>query len=1161
MDSLTTLNTFAATSVPYTDEAAGSATLTNRYQINGVIDTSLPVMENLEKICSASGSWLSYDVSTGKWGVVINRTGSSVASFNNSNILGPISVSGTGLKDLYNAVRVEFPNRDIRDASDFVKIELPAGDKNSNELPNTLNLAYDNINEPVQAQLLGFIELKQSRVDLIITFETDYSNINLQAGDLIDVTNTQFSFSAKIFRIITIAEKQGDSALTLEITALEYDTTVYSTADLSRFVRSDSTGIITIGSIGTPGTPVVTKFESDVRPRIVVTSTAPTGIVEAMEFWRTTDVLLAESARSYQQIGTQRPTGGGTYSSGTTVTFELDTLNSSNFFIKTRGINDLTVGQFSTPSGLVEYVPEQVTDAIDPNTNIKDALGAIATAQTLFTLLGLLDDLLGAATGKSIWTRIKELFEEATGLNLNTPGAIQGAVFPSSTLTTTAATGNGTTVTLSFATQATAPFNVGQTITVSGLVPAGYNGAQIVTAVTVNSVSYANATTGAQTTPGTITFTGTITVNDDGVLRTNALTSLNFAGAGVTATSSGGAVTVTIPGAAGGGGLNILNSPVVDDYLVYNGKGWVAVPTCCTPVPYPEGWEPGAVDNSEECELSFSTKFPPDRNDFQDPTTNPPLTSDTARVTGSYFIYVNPPEGRSFKGNITAGTGTAYLYESDGTLKDSKTAAECIFTKDLIEIPFITRDYATDYYILIDEGLATYCNCPTPAIKADTLEGSWNFNTPPSTYSLSPYAPTPNNFVSPTVSAPLFSSSSPTGTVCPSPRLRLTFNNETVAGTGSIEIKRVSDDITVDTISASSGSGIITYSNVTPSATSGTGTDAKFNITSYPAVYTVSGQTTPPYYTAAVASEGKGYEQDDTITIPGTLLGGTSSGNDCILTVLDTKGEGETKAIGDNIKKGQIVSVEVQETSTPAAKTLDFGIINSLAIGPQYYVVFPQGTVRKNVIDCNERDVSPVAALTKNANTYFSISPVLIVTGKTVKSEPVVVGNDQKVNPQSNIGIVFNQTISFHTSGSVRLYNSSGTEIQAFDVAKTFTANKVSELIWIEGSTLYVNPTVDMNFDTTYYVLIDAGVVVDSCSRVYTGLTDVNTVRFKTDAGPVATLQPLNASGSVNQTGIVMDFDRTVEPSTGLVSIIDVNTSTTIATVASTDPSVSITEI
>ena len=53
----------------------------------------------------------------------------------------------------------------------------------------------------------------------------------------------------------------------------------------------------------------------------------------------------------------------------------------------------------------------------------------------------------------------------------------------------------------------------------------------------------------------------------------------------------------------------------------------------------------------------------------------------------------------------------------------------------------------------------------------------------------------------------------------------------------------------------------------------------------------------------------------------------------------------------------------------------------------------------------------------------------------------------------------------------------------------------------------------------------------------------------------------MNASGSVNQTGIVMDFDRTVEPSTGLVSIIDVNTSTTIATVASTDPSVSITEI
>ena len=963
MDSLTTLNTFAATSVPYTDEAAGAATLTNRYQINGVIDTSLPVMENLEKICSASGSWLSYDVSTGKWGVVINRTGSSVASFNNSNILGPISVSGTGLKDLYNAVRVEFPNRDIRDASDFVKIELPAGEKNSNELPNTLNLAYDNINEPVQAQLLGFIELKQSRVDLIITFETDYSNINLQAGDLISVTNSQFSFSAKIFRIITIAEKQGDSALTLEITALEYDTTVYSTADLSRFVRSDSTGIISIGSIGTPGTPVVTKFESDVRPRIVVTSTAPTGIVEAMEFWRTTDVLLAESARSYQQIGTQRPAGGGTYSSGTTVTFELDTLNSSNFFIKTRGINDLTVGQFSSPSGLVEYVPEQVTDAIDPNTNIKTALGAIATAQTIFTLLNLLDDLLAGITGKSIWDRIKDLFQESTGINLNTP----------------------------------------------------------------NSVSVP------------------ITISDEGVLKTNQLTSINFVGSGVTVSNTGGAVTATITGGSGSG-LSVVNSPDESDTVAWNGTAWVAVEPCC-PITWPTGYAPGYTPPVPTCYLTFNTRYPPDRTTQVDPLTG--ASSDLAPITGNYYLVMGAGGATTFHGPVSAGSGDIKLYKSDGTLVETKTASQLTFDKNVVSIPFSTRSLKTDYYIIMDEGVIAYCSCVSPAITAATGAGAWNFNTP--AYSTTAYTVTGSDFTAPNSTIPTVSSYAPSGAnVCPNGDLTITWNTTVLKNVGNIYIKRFSDDVTAQTIDAS--------------------------------------------------------------------------------------------------------------TATGSGATLNYGALSALASNTQYYIQADAGIVKSNNGDCFQQALS--AAITKASNRTFTTYAGLSIIGFVVDSDPPIASDPtyQKVNPQSNIGIQFNRSIDLHSTGTITLNSSAGVH-QTFDVSDIWNTDKVSELIWISGGdTLYINPTTDMSLDVTYWVLLSSGCVKDACNTVFAGLADVNTIRFKTDAGPVSSTPTFDGSGSVNQTGIVMNFDRTVEPSTGLVRIFDASNNL-IATVDSSDPSVSITEV
>ena len=117
-------------------------------------------------------------------------------------------------------------------------------------------------------------------------------------------------------------------------------------------------------------------------------------------------------------------------------------------------------------------------------------------------------------------------------LDANTPGnwcagvgygrqpsgsSVATATFAPQTLTTTAASGNGATATLSFATQALPPFYVGQTISISGVTPSGYvpvGNTAVVTACTVSSVSYSNITTGAQTVAGTVTAAGNaITLN------------------------------------------------------------------------------------------------------------------------------------------------------------------------------------------------------------------------------------------------------------------------------------------------------------------------------------------------------------------------------------------------------------------------------------------------------------------------------------------------------------------------------------------------------------------------------------------------------------------------------------------------------------------------
>lgn len=216
----------------------------NIFSINGVIDTGKPVLQNMSEIASAAGCWMTYDITAGKWSVIINQPGSSVASFNDSNIIGGINVSSTGLTEVYNAVEIEFPHKDLVDRKDYIKLSIPSGDRYPNEPDNVLTINTELINDPIQAELIAARELKQSRIDKVIQFRTDFSKVGLRAGDLISVTNTAYGFSSKVFRIISLQDEDTDDGnIVISITALEYDATVYSTAGLIRTLRERNNGI------------------------------------------------------------------------------------------------------------------------------------------------------------------------------------------------------------------------------------------------------------------------------------------------------------------------------------------------------------------------------------------------------------------------------------------------------------------------------------------------------------------------------------------------------------------------------------------------------------------------------------------------------------------------------------------------------------------------------------------------------------------------------------------------------------------------------------------------------------------------------------------------------------------------------------------------------
>jgi len=89
-----------------------------------------------------------------------------------------------------------------------------------------------------------------------------------------------------------------------------------------------------------------------------------------------------------------------------------------------------------------------------------------------------------------------------------------GFLLPS--IATTALSGNGTQMTLTFATQSFAPFIAGQQISVSGAAPSGYNGVWTVSSCTTTSVVVVGTVTGSQTSAGTIITDGEPTATDYG---------------------------------------------------------------------------------------------------------------------------------------------------------------------------------------------------------------------------------------------------------------------------------------------------------------------------------------------------------------------------------------------------------------------------------------------------------------------------------------------------------------------------------------------------------------------------------------------------------------------------------------------------------------------
>jgi hypothetical protein len=348
--------------------------------INGVVRTSEPVWQNIERLSEASVAWFTYDVHTGLYSWVINDEGNSAASITEADIIGPIQISGSSLTNQYNAVEIEYPNTEIRDQPHYVRIELPQYLRNAYEPDNTLQMTSEFINNQPQAEHLAMITLKQSRLDRSVTINMDYTRINLRAGDIISITSDTYGWTAKEFRIMRVREVEGnDGSLILEFQLTEYDDTIYD-GDFSEFLVGGAPGIRSLGSIGQPGQPTVTLTTLDSLPAQSVDSTVPSGVVDRMQFWAGNVAVTGNvNTTEFDFIGDIASPNANGFTVGDTATFVTTSLRDGTWAWKTRGINTYGTGPFSLLSGNTQYSRLQAPDAIKAGTPIYSVNGTLLT--------------------------------------------------------------------------------------------------------------------------------------------------------------------------------------------------------------------------------------------------------------------------------------------------------------------------------------------------------------------------------------------------------------------------------------------------------------------------------------------------------------------------------------------------------------------------------------------------------------------------------------------------------------------------------------------------------------------------------------------------------------------------------------------------------------
>lgn len=373
LTSLNELNTYSNQLVSYID-SNGNPQTQPRYRFNGPVDVGNDCFQNLTLMAEACDSWIQWNESQAKWGVIINKSYTQspnplalnqLFSVNDNNIIGGIDLNPVDLNSTYNRVEVQYPDKSVKDNQGFEYIDLDEDLLNPNEPDNILSLQLPLTNSNITAKYLSTRRLLQSREDLVVTFNMDYSGMQIDAGDVIRINNTKLGWVDKLFRVVQVVEGKDDSnnITIIQVTANEYNDDIYGDFALTEFVPSTNTGITDPNFAVVPGTPFITNISAYTNPpRFDVNTTIP-----LVGTYNRVEIYISRTGPSGDYVFLNELVSTGIqFTPGSVASFTATSIQAGTLYFKVR-LKTITnsVSAFSNASAALIWNPAQLVSVTD----------------------------------------------------------------------------------------------------------------------------------------------------------------------------------------------------------------------------------------------------------------------------------------------------------------------------------------------------------------------------------------------------------------------------------------------------------------------------------------------------------------------------------------------------------------------------------------------------------------------------------------------------------------------------------------------------------------------------------------------------------------------------------------------------------------------------